>query len=566
MASGTGIAPITTGLENLLGVNTTAGTQQLQQAIQALQSVGVPTAQQLDLSTLQQYVSAGVLTPAQYQAIQANPDTYSQMIQQTQNNTGTNAETQALQELGGIVNAGGSTAINQANLLNNLNQVNQQQQAARSANLENAQERGVAGGGLEFLNNMVSNQQGAQNANSNAVNAAANNAQLALQAMTQQGQLGGQLQGQSNQMSQAQAQAAQQIAEYNSQLQSSANQYNTQTANQAQAANLQNAQNIANANTQNKNYVTQYNAQVPETVFANQNQLANEEAQQYGKQADLAEQQAANQNNFTGSLIGAGATLGGDYLMGSTLGGGGASGGAGASGSWGPSGSQGASAYGNDVTSPGYQQNNQILGQQTLNYADGGDVKSYPDEYVAYQSAPYRSGSSANITPEAPSKNESFLQKILDNINLQGTNPRALLGIPGGPGIVLGSGSDNSNNYAKGGDVMPSGKCYAKGGEAHSHEVCMKIGGPVPGKAKVAGDSKKNDTIPAKLSPHEIVLPRSVSLAPNAPQKAAQFVAGVKANGGNPPSQTNAMPKPLNFSDVLKQLEAQGIELKLGAR
>jgi hypothetical protein len=35
-------------------------------------------------------------------------------------------------------------------------------------------------------------------------------------------------------------------------------------------------------------------------------------------------------------------------------------------------------------------------------------------------------------------------------------------------------------------------------------------GGVVPGKAKVAGDSPMNDTVPAKLSPGELVVPRSL--------------------------------------------------------
>lgn len=54
-------------------------------------------------------------------------------------------------------------------------------------------------------------------------------------------------------------------------------------------------------------------------------------------------------------------------------------------------------------------------------------------------------------------------------------------------------------------------------------------GGVVPGTAKVAGDSLKNDKVPALLSPKEIVLPRSVTLAEDAPARAAEFVAAVKA-------------------------------------
>lgn len=68
----------------------------------------------------------------------------------------------------------------------------------------------------------------------------------------------------------------------------------------------------------------------------------------------------------------------------------------------------------------------------------------------------------------------------------------------------------NKSNYglAHGGTV-----CYAKGGVAspHDHEaICMKVGGSVPGHAAIPGDHESNDTVPAMLSPGELVIPRSV--------------------------------------------------------
>ena len=444
---------IASGLENILGIDTNAGTAELQQAIAALQAVGVPNAAQLTLPELQKYVQAGVLSPQQYQAISENPQAYQQAFQAAQDNSGMNAQKAALQQLGGIVNAGGSTAINQANLQNNINQTNQAMQAARQGIQENAQERGVAGGGQEFLNQLMNEQSNAQTANTGAVNAAANNAQLALQALANQGNIGGTLQGQANQSAQAQAQAANQIAQYNSQLQSAANQYNTQNANQAQAQNLANAQNIGNMNTQNANYRTQYNAQVPETMYQNQMGKAGALAGAYGNMAGLKEQQAAGQNQFIGGLLGAGATLGGDYLMGQGIG------------------------------------------------------------------AASQTGKNAN---EA-------------------------------------NNSNMVNPYAMGGEVSHSDPCYAQGGEVHDHALCMLAGGGVPGDAPVDGDSKQNDIVPAMLSPHEIVLPRTVAQAPNAPQAAAQFVGQIK---GQAPQMGNGK----SFADVIKMLEANGLELRLDVK
>lgn len=49
-------------------------------------------------------------------------------------------------------------------------------------------------------------------------------------------------------------------------------------------------------------------------------------------------------------------------------------------------------------------------------------------------------------------------------------------------------------------------------------------GGKVGGKADVKGDSPKNDTVPAMLSPGEIVIPRTIAQHPDAPALAAEFV------------------------------------------
>lgn len=65
----------------------------------------------------------------------------------------------------------------------------------------------------------------------------------------------------------------------------------------------------------------------------------------------------------------------------------------------------------------------------------------------------------------------------------------------------------------------------AHGGQARN----MLNGGKVPGQGKVPGDSYSNDNVPAVLSPREIVIPRSITMGENAPQKAAEFVAKILA-------------------------------------
>lgn len=53
----------------------------------------------------------------------------------------------------------------------------------------------------------------------------------------------------------------------------------------------------------------------------------------------------------------------------------------------------------------------------------------------------------------------------------------------------------------------------------------MMAGGKVPGKASVSGDSPKNDTVLAKLSPGEIVIPRSLA---DDPERAKKFIESLK--------------------------------------
>lgn len=57
---------------------------------------------------------------------------------------------------------------------------------------------------------------------------------------------------------------------------------------------------------------------------------------------------------------------------------------------------------------------------------------------------------------------------------------------------------------------------FSGGGQAYSDGT----GPVVPGRAEMSGDNQKNDTVPAMLSPGEIVVPRSHAMDP---QKAAQF-------------------------------------------
>lgn len=80
-------------------------------------------------------------------------------------------------------------------------------------------------------------------------------------------------------------------------------------------------------------------------------------------------------------------------------------------------------------------------------------------------------------------------------------------------------------------------------------QAFMSDGGQVPGRARVFGDDEKNDTVPAMLSPGEIVVPRSMANDPEAAANFARAVAqnrGVKkmADGGNVETGLESLPGP----------------------
>lgn len=96
-------------------------------------------------------------------------------------------------------------------------------------------------------------------------------------------------------------------------------------------------------------------------------------------------------------------------------------------------------------------------------------------------------------------------------------------------GAFLGAGATaltaSGGGKAHGGMITPVGPQSRVGQHLHA----MKSGGAVAGRATVAGDDSKNDTVPTMLSPGEIVIPRSITQSADAGKKAASFVEQVLA-------------------------------------
>lgn len=94
-------------------------------------------------------------------------------------------------------------------------------------------------------------------------------------------------------------------------------------------------------------------------------------------------------------------------------------------------------------------------------------------------------------------------------------------------GIFQGAGAAVGLHKADGGMIPASA-----GRSSFSQYLNASDGAVVPGQAKVSGDSLKNDTVPAMLSPGEIVIPRHIVNSPDPVSNSAQFVQAILARHG----------------------------------
>ncbi len=127
----------------------------------------------------------------------------------------------------------------------------------------------------------------------------------------------------------------------------------------------------------------------------------------------------------------------------------------------------------------------------------------------------------------------------LDDEDSSNSAPTALMGLqnytPAGGTSQAGGAVANPgfSAAAKGGGGGGGGlgglmALLAHGGNVPQFNTHLLNGGNVPGKAKVKGDSPKNDVEPTMLSPGEVVLPRSVTQSSDPVGKAAEFMKHLK--------------------------------------
>lgn len=445
---------------------------------------------------LQHFQQVGLDTPNLEQNINT---AFTQLQQNPEQQQALKAQMGALEQMQQTAK-GGLNPEDRAALNDIQTQAAGQANRAQQSIIQNAQQRGQAGGGAELAAQLQAAQGGANAAQQGGLQIGAQASQRALQAAAQSGQLGGQIEGQQYGQS-AQQQAAQQaINNFNTQNQLGVQRQNVAAQNQAQLVNLQNAQMAANANTQASNQEAQRYQQAREQQFQNQLSKAQAGAGVYGAQAgqyNARAKQIGQEYANIGKGIGQVSSAGEDTAMGMMGGGGGSGGGSGAamSGMW----------QGGEVSN---YSNGGMTGDQndpTQDMQDPSQVQKPFSVLVKESGKPIvrETSSLANqgYAPQKMSDGGVYDPKLEGNI-IQGSD------LDVSPVIE----EKKSGGGGGGGGIMKMLPMLA---------MLASEGGKVPGKAKVKGDSPKNDTINAKLSPGEIVIPRSIA---HDPKQAAKFI------------------------------------------
>lgn len=441
-----------------------------QMAIDAFNAIQSPALKDLQIQ-LDKYVSAGRLTPEQAEAELLNSNAFNDIVTDPSLAA---AQKQALTSLQQVGNEGGLTAIDKARMQDITNEQNQVARGRNESIMQQAQQRGTGGSDITTVNQLMNEQAAADRASQRGTDVAAEAQARALQALVAAGQTAGQIRGQEYGEQANKAQAENAIDLFNKQTLNQTNLYNVDAANRAQAANLANDQSISNANVNTTNTERQQNASAVQQQFANEMAKAGGKAGTYNAWAgDAAAADKADSmadQAFVGKLIQGGATaLGGAF-----------------GGPAGAAAAQGVTSQ-NDQFGEVYSPTRKQMG-----YAEGGEVQPEDDE--------------------------------LQNITLTGMNCGGMVkkGMAEGGEVktpmlpIKGNDEGGWTITDPKGQVVGSFSSYAdavsyadKVREKNPNVSSFKQGGEVPGKAPVPGDHPANDTVHAKLSPGEVVVPRT---------------------------------------------------------
>ncbi len=283
-----------------------AALKSYKEAVQKIQDLGIPP-ELAGPIVLQQFKSAGQLTPELEQAINLGP---SQVAQIQEDPATRQASMQALQAL---QNSGrtGLTAEDRANYNQLQTQSNKNTQATLNSILQNMQARGQGGSGAELAMKLSAAQSGANTQAQAADQVAAQASQRALAAMSNAGNLGSNIRGQDFNVANTKASAADQFNRFNVQNQQAQQQRNVQAQNGAQQYNLSNNQQISNQNTQQNNAEAQRQKQAQLQDYLNkvgyagmQSNALNQLGNVYSNQAQQNQQMWSSLGGGLGKMYG----------------------------------------------------------------------------------------------------------------------------------------------------------------------------------------------------------------------------------------------------------------------
>lgn len=520
-----------------------------QQAMDAFNAIQTPELKDLQVQ-LDKYVQSGRLTPEQAETELLSSNAFNDIVTDP---SLAGAQKQALSQLQAVATQGGLTAVDKAQLNDIQNQTNQANRSQNEATMQQAQQRGMGGSDINTVNQLINEQGNADRASTAGLDVAAQAQARALQAMQAAGTTATNIRGQDTAEAQAKAQAQNAIDLFNKQTLNQTNLYNVDAANKAQAANLANAQTVANANTETSNTNKTYNAQQVQQQFQDAMNQAAGKAGILNGWANDATNQAKTEKGADMGLT-SGLLQGGATALGAAFGG--------------PAGAVAA----NSMTANGGTPNKNITEDQLPGgYAEGGRVEDHPDHpmHIAMGGHVhcYAYGGEAHHHPDCYMADggeisEPPLNSDAEQSFMQGMTNRAKPSMP----IEWDSNQNKWELRDKTGNHIGSFASYSDAcdfadkvaNKAASPKMAaggpvedFRAGGPVPGKPVVPHNSFKNDTVDAKLSPGEVVVPLDAQKNDDAFEK---FMAQFKPSKKMPKIAPNAPLDKLALSNLHRRI------------
>ncbi len=138
-------------------------------------------------------------------------------------------------------------------------------------------------------------------------------------------------------------------------------------------------------------------------------------------------------------------------------------------------------------------------------------------------------GQQGNLLGGVNSQNQAALGNAQSANQANQAGYSANMGLVGG--LTGGLASALTQKKAHGGEIDPA-PAPKGAASAFGQHIAMRRGGMVPGVAEAPGDDYANDTVPAMLSPGEVVVPRSIMQSEDPAKHAAAFVQAIMAKKG----------------------------------